>query len=118
MSHSNLPDTFFDLIHSAQFQEGRPPRLFGLETRRELGLDQHPEIGLQLLVEVAVNLLPPEQVAPEALQAWDERHRYYSLSCFEGARDGDGDPPPVLGLGVELAPPGPGEPVVLGPAVV
>src|SRR5919205_36702 len=41
-----------------------------------------------------------------------------NLSGLEGARDGHRNPPPVLGLGVELAPPGLGEPVVLGAAVV
>src|ERR1044071_3042840 len=41
-----------------------------------------------------------------------------TLSGLEGVRDGHRNPPPVLGLGVELAPPGPREPVVLGAAVV
>src|SRR5215212_9403857 len=41
-----------------------------------------------------------------------------TLGGLERARDGHGNPPPVLRLGVELAPPGLGEPVVLGPTVV
>src|SRR6185295_10133894 len=77
-THSNLPHSFLNLCDPANFDESISPSLLRRQALPDLLLGQHVQVCLELFSKLLVHSVLVEQVAPEAGQARNQRHDWFS----------------------------------------
>src|SRR5207248_6380575 len=100
-----------DDIDAAHLERRRAARIFRPHPRLDLFVDDDLERGTDLIVEIAFDRPPMDEILPEARHA--ERHRHSSPSGLERASDRERDAVPLRRLLAELAAAGGRETVVL-----
>jgi hypothetical protein len=112
-----LSDFFFDLLQAAQLDACGPPRIRGVHALPALLRGQLVEMGAQFVVEVTLHAWARENIAPQTVEAIQQRHTQSRSARLQRVGDCQRDGIPLLCFGLQLPASRRGQAVKLGAPV-